>query len=410
MIPAFRKSDRRRGAVAVFVMVTMLVLLGCTALAVDVGHMYVAHEEMQNAMDSSALAGASGLFHEGNVSGEWAQFYATRNQVAGVGVSNDEAEAIIGYWEGSTRTFYPFTGTEPTDPNAVRTIGTRPDLPLFFAKIMGISETCVMREAVATSGSGTCAGIWGLELIDGDGNLITDSYDSSLGDYGPGNIRAHGDICSNKDIVLEGGVEIHGDAMNGDDYSFTAFGSSFSVWGVVGSHTGEITPPDFDIDAAQASNDNASIGLTAKGNDPFGGSPWDFVVSGNDSLALPTGTFYFTSALVDGQATVTVTGPTIIFLSGPATFTGGGLINVTQDPKNLIIYSTGDTMTVDGNAGFYGGIVAPYAEVNLTGTSEYFGTIMARVLNMFGDTTIHVDEQLAFDLTGVDSKAPILVQ
>ena len=164
------------------------------------------------------------------------------------------------------------------------------------------------------------------------------------------------------------------------------------------------------MDAAQASNDNASIGLTNKGRDPFDGSPWDLVVTGNDGLTLPEGTFYFTSALIDGQATVTITGPTVIYISGPATFTGGGLINVTQDPKNLIIYSTGTTMTVDGSAGFYGGIVAPNAEVNLTGTSEYFGTIIARVLNMFGNTTIHVDEQLAFSLTGVDPKLPLLVQ
>ena len=178
----------------------------------------------------------------------------------------------------------------------------------------------------------------------------------------------------------------------------------------MGDHRGQLTPPDFDIGAAEASNDNASIGLTNKGRDPFDGSPWDLVVTGNDGLTLPAGTFYFTSALIDGQATVNITGPTTIFISGPATLTGGGLVNVTQDPKDLIIYSTGTTMTVDGNAGFYGGIVAPYAEVTLTGTSEYFGTIIARVLNMFGTTNIHVDEELAFSLTGVDPRVPLLVQ
>lgn len=405
----FPRSDRRRGVVAPLVVVTLVVILGCAALAVDIGHICVANEEMQDAMDASALAGASGLYETDGTARSRAIHYAANNKVAGHPVSASESDVIIGFWEGSTQTFFPFAGGEPTAPNAVHTIGTRPDLPLFFARFMGYSKTRVMKDAVATSGSGTCAGIWGLELIDGDGNLITDSYDSTLGAYGNDNIRAHGDICSNKNIVLEGGVEIHGDAMNGEDHSLTTFGSSFSVWGVMGAHQGHMDAPPFDITVIEANNDNATIGLTAKGNDPFGGSPWNFVVTGNDSLTLPEGTFYFTSALVDGQATVTVTGPTTIYLSGPAAFTAGGLINVTQDPKNLIIYSTGPTITIDGSAGFYGGIVAPQTEVTLTGTSDIYGTIMAGVLNMFGTTNIHVDEQLVFDLFGIEPKVPLLV-
>ena len=410
MMVSFQKSNRKRAAVGPFVAVSIVALVGCAMLAVDVGHMYVANEEMQNAVDASALAGASAVCESNALAVGLGMQYATHNKVAGQPVGQHEANVIVGYWEGSTHTFFPFTGTEPTRPNAVRSIGTRPDLPLFFARLFGFIIANVERDAVATSGSGTCAGIWGLELIDGDGDLITDSYDSSKGAYGTGNIFNNGDICSNRDIVLEGGVEIHGDAMNGADYSFLTYGSSMEIWGVMGAHRGEMFAPPFDMAAAQATNDNATIGLTDRGRDPFGGSLWDLNVTGNDGLTLAGGTYYFTSALIDGQATVTVTGPTTMYISGPADFTGGGLINITQDPKNLIIYSTGATMTIDGTAGFYGGVIAPQTEVTLTGTSEYFGTIMAKTLNMFGNTVMHVDERLIFDLLGIEPEVPLLVE
>ena len=41
-------------------------------------------------------------------------------------------------------------------------------------------------------------------------------------------------------------------------------------------------------------------------------------------------------ATMVGQSTMTIGGPTVIYIDGDGTLTGGGLLNVTQDPKNLI--------------------------------------------------------------------------
>lgn len=49
-------SERERGAVGVLVAVTMLVLIGAGALAVDVGQIYAERAQLQNAADSGALA------------------------------------------------------------------------------------------------------------------------------------------------------------------------------------------------------------------------------------------------------------------------------------------------------------------------------------------------------------------
>ena len=54
-------SPRRRGAVIVLTVVTLVVLLGFAALTIDVGAMYNTRTDLQNAADSAALAGASGL-------------------------------------------------------------------------------------------------------------------------------------------------------------------------------------------------------------------------------------------------------------------------------------------------------------------------------------------------------------
>jgi len=51
---------RRRGAVAVMIVVASFVIVGFAALAIDVGVMYNAKADLQRAADSAALAGASG--------------------------------------------------------------------------------------------------------------------------------------------------------------------------------------------------------------------------------------------------------------------------------------------------------------------------------------------------------------
>ena len=57
-----------------------------------------------------------------------------------------------------------------------------------------------------------------------------------MADYGPGNRRPNGDICSCKNININGSVNIFGDAMYGDGYSFITSGTSYNVWGIVGNH------------------------------------------------------------------------------------------------------------------------------------------------------------------------------
>jgi hypothetical protein len=406
----FSIARRHRGVVVVQVVVLVIVLLGCAALSVDVGFIYNSRGEMQIAVDSSALAGASVLKRGSGTAKSLATEYAAKNAVAGANVRSGELAITVGNWDGVSGTFYPSSETDATTPNAIRVVGERPDIPLYFASSLGVDSATVAKGATAVQGGAHCLGIWGLEGVSGEGDITTNSYDIRLGGYAVGNIHANGDICSCSDITLDGGVQIHGDAIYGDGNSLTISGTSYEIWGVVGDQNCTFTAPTFDMVEAQINNDNATIGLTARGRDPFGGSPWDLVLSGNDSLTLAPGKYYFTSVLISGQATLTVTGPTEIYISGSAYFTGGGIINVTKVPGNLVITIAGPEATIDGTAGFYGAVIAPATDIILAGTSTYYGVMMGRTLDFDGTTNIHVEESLVADLFGLESVAPVLVE
>lgn len=400
----------RRGGVAPLVAISLVMLLGFVALAVDGGYIYVSRAQMQRAVDASALAGASALVEAEDLATARAFEAAGRNAVGGTPVSEQEATVIIGSWEGSTREFYPASEDDGISPNAVRVVGTRLAVPLFFARVMGSDTTDVIKDAIALARGGTCAGVWGLEGITGEGNVYTDSYDSQAGPYGGENVHRYGDICSCQDIDLRGDVDIYGSAMWGEGYALLTSGSSYRIWGDVREQRCQAFVPPFDMDEAAADNDNATIGTTDDGRDPFDGTEWDLVVTAQDNLTLTGGTYYFTSALVDGQATLTIAGPTTIYVSGPAEFTGGGVANLSQNPADLLIYSTGPTMMLSGTAGFYGGVIAPTTDIQLVGTGNYYGTILGRTLDIDGNAFIHVDEQLVFSLFDLESDAPVLVE
>jgi hypothetical protein len=82
-----RRDDR--GAALAFVAVSVLALLGMTALAIDLGMLFEARNEAQRSADAAALAGASALVSFGNDPGveseaiARAQEYAAENPVQG---------------------------------------------------------------------------------------------------------------------------------------------------------------------------------------------------------------------------------------------------------------------------------------------------------------------------------------
>src|SRR5690242_2824775 len=68
MKPLNRMCADRRGAVVVQVAVAGVMMLSFAALAIDTGRMYAARVELQNAVDSAAMAAASGYLSDTGLS------------------------------------------------------------------------------------------------------------------------------------------------------------------------------------------------------------------------------------------------------------------------------------------------------------------------------------------------------
>ena len=155
------------GATAVVVGLLSVVFLGFAAMAVDFSHLMVVRNELQNAADAAALAGASAFYPSTTpptpnwIAAETSASNAIRlNKSDGVNLVNCEVGS--GYWNLSQTPF----GLQPQsitpgdkDAPAVKVRVSRsagmnagPVVP-FFARILGIDSVSASAEAVAVVAS-----------------------------------------------------------------------------------------------------------------------------------------------------------------------------------------------------------------------------------------------------------------
>jgi hypothetical protein len=173
------KPMDQSGATAVFVAIVLFLLVGFAALAVDVGHLLVGRNELQNAADAGALAGARFLYDEDGTAvnegaNQIAYDAATANKSEKVAVDvfwtgGNDGDVQRGHWSFATRTFTPNASLLPVDLwnrsteeldadpdfiNAVRVVSRREATPLaaFFARIFGHENFRLAADAVAYIG------------------------------------------------------------------------------------------------------------------------------------------------------------------------------------------------------------------------------------------------------------------
>lgn len=159
-------KNRRRAIVAVWTALTMSLLLGFAALAVDVGYLFMVKSELQNAADSAALAGASALLDPGQLSGaiseaelialgtDRTEQYAGKNIAGGQLVQLDSSDISIGHLS-NPNDLQDTTIVEASPYNVVQVWARRSDgslngpVSLFFAKILGHNTASVSASATA---------------------------------------------------------------------------------------------------------------------------------------------------------------------------------------------------------------------------------------------------------------------
>lgn len=152
------------GAISVLIALSIVVLLGMGALAIDVGHLSVVKSELQKAADAGALAGARGLVPYDNVSlppqPNWleGQTRATQtvreNKADGKPLTDCQVQS--GYWSFATKTLQS-TGILPTSADVpaikvtiAKTVGKNGGpVQMLFGPILGKRFSDVSAQALA---------------------------------------------------------------------------------------------------------------------------------------------------------------------------------------------------------------------------------------------------------------------
>jgi Flp pilus assembly protein TadG len=224
-------SKNQRGATAVIVGASIFALVGFAALVVDLGNLYVARNELQNAADAGALAGARMLYNDNgteincvDVDGDdsksankvaysvaTANFSQNQsvdvNWTSGTSTTNNNEDVQRGHWsfgrrpEDLAKGFYPSNLCELTDLwnvsfdvldadpdfiNAVRVVARRQATPVasFFARIFGYENFEVSAEAVGYIGFAGSINPKELDLplaLCEDSILVDDKYSCNIG-------------------------------------------------------------------------------------------------------------------------------------------------------------------------------------------------------------------------------------
>ena len=160
------------GIIVVLVALTMTVLIGFAALAVDIGYTLTTKNELQNVADAAALAAARqlGVIYQGMSYDEQQNYVcdpqtivdvatdvAAKNQAGGMNITIEADNVTIGDWDANTLSL-----TQTWDqPDAVRVLARRDGtangpITTFFARIFGIDTVDVSARATAAlTGQGT---------------------------------------------------------------------------------------------------------------------------------------------------------------------------------------------------------------------------------------------------------------
>ena len=163
--------DNESGAAIVYVAIILSLLIMFAALSVDVNHLYAVRNELQDAADAGALAGASVLFDSTTGDLDRAAALAEGARIAGANKTGNqqvsEIDVQTGHWSFGSKTFEARSETSQTtwqersfaeldvDPlfiNAVQVTTTRSNTPRFFARIFSPDPIVVSTDAVAYIG------------------------------------------------------------------------------------------------------------------------------------------------------------------------------------------------------------------------------------------------------------------
>lgn len=250
-----------------------------------------------------------------------------------------------------------------------------------------------------------------------------DSYNSASGGYGGANVHANCPAGSNSTSQIHQSEKIFGSLQtNGEIVEDSPYGGDVCADFTSGCpNPGEVCSGEdcgvpllerFDAWATYCPSDQGNVTVSSNSTMTVPGAApgqkcWNQItVNTNRTLTLTTTDYpYFFKTLTlqnnsnsrlqvdpaDATKTVTLYVETITGNS----FNGNQMINTDGRPINFKMYYLGtNTLTLNGNAEMNIALVAPNAQVNISGSFTFKGAVAAKRLVLTGSGDIHYDESL----------------
>jgi len=259
--------------------------------------------------------------------------------------------------------------------------------------------------------------LFGDQFLNIGGNVLTDSYRSSVGPYdpapGPGSNAGHnGDIGTN--AVAPGGVAVSGSLFI-DGQVAVGYDVPDPLSVVVGYDplfiTGGTSPPSDTQDVVSQSSVFPMPPVTV----PAGLPCADFTVSSDTVETLSPaggpkgdGVYCYRDLTLQGGGTLSPSGPVTVYITGQFIARGNSVMGLASDPTQLVVLmsASGDATleqgTLTGSTEFYGALYGPQSTLQITGNATIFGSVIAQSINVSGSAAIHYDEAMT-DLTQVSN-------
>jgi Flp pilus assembly protein TadG len=385
-------SRNRRGSVFLYVAALAIVFAAIVSLAVDLGRVQMAKTELRRAADAASRAGLSALATSTTQARSAAVSMAAVNTADGKSVVIDpNLDVDLGTWDGSTRTFTVLTGSAAASANSVRVTARRTTargnpLSLTFAPVIGLSSCDVTAVSVAARTPGGF-GVIGLNFISMSGNA-TDSYWDGSGTT----TGKNGSIASNGTITLGGSSSIQGDAHPGIGQ---AVSGASSVSGSTSPLTTVLSYANGSAGSYATANDDGSVPTAdMSGN--------DFTLGNHQSLTLPGGHYVFNNFSIAGTASLTFSGPATIYCYGTFNMNGGtstygnlpGNLSIVMIPNPTTGAAPG-ALNIGGNNALYANFYAPQSAITMSGTGDFYGSMVGLSVSMTGTSYIHYDMSLS---------------
>lgn len=386
-----RRARARSGAMLIQVAFVLPALLAFVALAIDLSLFYVQQAELQVAATSAAAGATLDLPNSVLATAERLVEANLPSEAYGSVLSNSDVE--VGHWDGASRTF----SANAAPANAVRVTTRMSDsngnaAQWLVGTFFGLAPLDLSARATAVLLPGLPGAIGGDNSVSLTGNATTDSYDASAGPYDPATATGNGDVATNGNLSIDGTAMVNGDAHG----SSISIGGNGSVTGVTSPLSRPLVLPSVDTTVVSGSNNNSMLPLLQQGNrmiSPLDGNR-NFELTGLANYSIPAGEYYFNNMDISGQSTLTIEGPTTIFLTGDLDTSGGDVINSTQLPNNLRIFMTGGTAILNASVDWYGLLYAPDTDVTVNGTADVFGAVVGLDVSAGGTADVHFDTSL----------------